>query len=134
MKIAITAETDQGLDSQVAQHFGHAPFFVLVEVDNGAVRAAQTIVNPFAENHQPGEIPDFIKQQHAEVMLSGGMGGGPSSSLPRRGSGPPPARAARCANRWSAIWAGRSPPPRPAMRAWRTAMGMNTHTAELHRP
>ena len=75
MKIAITAETDQGLDSQVAQHFGHAPFFVLVEVDNGAVRAAQTIANPFAENHQPGEIPDFIKQQHAEVMLSGGMGG-----------------------------------------------------------
>jgi predicted Fe-Mo cluster-binding NifX family protein len=44
-------------------------------VDNGAVRAAQTIANPFAENHQPGEIPDFIKQQHAEVMLSGGMGG-----------------------------------------------------------
>ncbi|WP_295438199.1 NifB/NifX family molybdenum-iron cluster-binding protein [uncultured Thiodictyon sp.] len=75
MKIAITAETDQGLDSQVAQHFGHAPFFVLVEVDNGTVRAAQTIANPFAENHQPGEIPDFIKQQHAEVMLSGGMGG-----------------------------------------------------------
>ena len=75
MKIAITAETDQGLESQVAQHFGHAPFFVLVDLDKGAVRAAQTIANPFAENHQPGEIPDFIKKQDAEVMLSGGMGG-----------------------------------------------------------
>jgi len=75
MKIAITAETDNGLDSQVAQHFGHAPFFVLTEIDNGAVVAAQSIANPFAENHLPGQIPDFIKEQGATVMLSGGMGG-----------------------------------------------------------
>ncbi|WP_295388766.1 NifB/NifX family molybdenum-iron cluster-binding protein [uncultured Thiodictyon sp.] len=75
MKIAITAETDNGLDSQVAQHFGHAPFFVLVDVEQGAIQAALSIANPFAENHEPGQIPDFIKQQQAEVMLSGGMGG-----------------------------------------------------------
>ncbi|WP_295448478.1 NifB/NifX family molybdenum-iron cluster-binding protein, partial [uncultured Thiodictyon sp.] len=75
MKIAITAETDQGLESQVAQHFGHAPFFVLVDVDQGTIAASRSIANPFAENHEPGQIPDFIKQQQAEVMLSGGMGG-----------------------------------------------------------
>lgn len=75
MKIAITAETDQSLDSQVAQHFGHAPFFVLVEVDHGTIQAARSIANPFAESHEPGQIPNFIKQQQAEVMLSGGMGG-----------------------------------------------------------
>lgn len=75
MKIAITAETSQGLDSQVAQHFGHAPYFILVDIEDGAVTATQDIVNPFAEAHQPGEIPTFIKQQNAEVMLSGGMGG-----------------------------------------------------------
>ncbi|WP_295400927.1 NifB/NifX family molybdenum-iron cluster-binding protein [uncultured Thiocystis sp.] len=75
MKIAITAETSQGLDSQVAQHFGHAPYFILVDIDDGAVTATQDIANPFAEAHQPGEIPTFIKQQNAEVMLSGGMGG-----------------------------------------------------------
>lgn len=75
MRIAITAESNDGLDSQVAQHFGHAPFFVLVDVDNGAVLAEQTIANPFAENHEPGQIPAFIGQQHADVMLSGGMGG-----------------------------------------------------------
>ncbi len=75
MKIAITAESNQGLDSQVAQHFGHAPYFVLVEVENGTVTATQTLANPFAEAHEPGQIPDFIKQQQAEAMLSGGMGG-----------------------------------------------------------
>lgn len=75
MKIAVTAETDQGLDSPVAQHFGHAPYFVLVEVENGAVTAAEVAANPFAESHQPGQIPDFIHAQGAEVMISGGMGG-----------------------------------------------------------
>lgn len=75
MKIAITAETSQGLDSQVAQHFGHAPYFILVDILDGAVAATQDIANPFAEAHEPGQIPNFIKEQGANVMLSGGMGG-----------------------------------------------------------
>lgn len=75
MKIAVTAENNNGLESTVAQHFGHAPYFMLIEVENGEVKAAQSIANPFAEQHQPGQIPGFIKEQNADVMLSGGMGG-----------------------------------------------------------
>lgn len=75
MKIAITAENNNGLESVVAQHFGHAPFFMLVDVENGEVTAVQGVANPFAEAHQPGQIPGFIHEQKANVMLSGGMGG-----------------------------------------------------------
>lgn len=75
MKIAVTAESNNGLDSMVAQHFGHAPFFMMVDVENGEVVAAQGIANPFAEAHQPGQIPRFIHEQNANVILSGGMGG-----------------------------------------------------------
>lgn len=75
MKIAVTAENNNGLDSIVAQHFGHAPFFILVDVDNGEVTATQTVANPFVNGHAPGQIPGFIQQQNADVMLSGGMGG-----------------------------------------------------------
>jgi len=75
MKIAITADTDQGLASPVAQHFGHAPYFVLVELQDGAARATDVLANPFAESHEPGQIPAFIQAQGAEVMISGGMGG-----------------------------------------------------------
>lgn len=75
MRIAITAETSHGLDSQVAQHFGHAPYFILVDIEEGVVTATQDIANPFAEAHEPGQIPAFIKEQGADVMLSGGMGG-----------------------------------------------------------
>jgi hypothetical protein len=43
MKIEVTAENNNGLESVVAQHFGHAPY--------------------------------FIKEQNADVILSGGMEG-----------------------------------------------------------
>lgn len=75
MKIAITAENNNGLDSMVAQHFGHAPYFVLVDVENGEVKAVQGVANPYADAHQPGQIPAFIHEQKADVILSGGMGG-----------------------------------------------------------
>lgn len=75
MKIAITAETDQGLESPVAQHFGRAPYFVLATLEDGTVKTAEALANPFAEGHEPGQIPGFIQQQGAEVMISGGMGG-----------------------------------------------------------
>jgi predicted Fe-Mo cluster-binding NifX family protein len=75
MRIAVTAENNHGLDSQVAQHFGHAPYFVLVDVDEGVVARVQGLANPFAGAHEPGQIPAFIQQQQAKVMLSGGMGG-----------------------------------------------------------
>ncbi len=75
MKVAITIETNDGLDSPVAQHFGHAPFFALIDVENGEITATEVVANPFAEKHQPGQVPGFIKEQNASVMLSGGMGG-----------------------------------------------------------
>jgi predicted Fe-Mo cluster-binding NifX family protein len=75
MKIAVTAENNNGLESMVAQHFGHAPYFVLVDVENGEVTTVESAANPYAEAHQPGQIPAFIKQLNANVILSGGMGG-----------------------------------------------------------
>ena len=75
MKIAVTSESNNGLESTVAQHFGHAPYFMLVDVENGELIATKSVTNPFAEHHQPGQIPDFIKEHKADVILSGGMGG-----------------------------------------------------------
>jgi predicted Fe-Mo cluster-binding NifX family protein len=75
MKIAITAENNNGIESMVAQHFGHAPYFILVDVENSQVTATQGVANPFVNGHAPGQIPGFIQEQNANVMLSGGMGG-----------------------------------------------------------
>ncbi len=75
MRIAISADNNQGLDSVVSPHFGRCPYFVLVDLEGRKVREVQNIANPFYGNHRPGQVPGFIHQQGADVMLTGGMGG-----------------------------------------------------------
>ena len=75
MKIAVSTETNNGLESEVAHHFGRCPFFALVDVEGTEVKAVEVIANPYYGAHQPGQVPGFIHEQKADVMLSGGMGG-----------------------------------------------------------
>jgi predicted Fe-Mo cluster-binding NifX family protein len=75
MRIAVSANENKGLDSAIGAHFGRCPFFVLVDVEDNQVQAVQTIDNPYYHQHQPGQVPGFIRTQDADVMLSGGMGG-----------------------------------------------------------
>ena len=41
MRIAVSAETNAGLDAPVNGHFGHSPYFTLVEVVDGQIGATQ---------------------------------------------------------------------------------------------
>jgi predicted Fe-Mo cluster-binding NifX family protein len=74
MKIVVSAESNLGLDSQVAHHFGRCPFFAVVEVADKEVQSIDIIENPYFESHQPGQVPGLVKEKKADVMLSGGMG------------------------------------------------------------
>lgn len=74
MRIAVSLETNQGLDSKVAHHFGRCPYFALIDVEEDQVQNCQVVENPFYAAHQPGQVPGFIRDQEADVMLSGGMG------------------------------------------------------------
>lgn len=75
MRIAISTDTNNKLESIVAHHFGRCPYFALVDLEGREVKDVQVIDNPFYNGHQPGQVPGFIYQQNANVMLSGGMGG-----------------------------------------------------------
>jgi predicted Fe-Mo cluster-binding NifX family protein len=74
MRIAVSADTNNELESQVAHHFGRCPFFAIVEVEGTEFKSVEVINNPFYARHQPGQVPGFIQSQNANVMLSGGMG------------------------------------------------------------
>ena len=74
MRVAISADDNNGLDSVVAGHFGRCPFFALVDLNEGEIQQVQVIDNPFYANHSPGQVPNFIQSQNANVMLTGGMG------------------------------------------------------------
>jgi predicted Fe-Mo cluster-binding NifX family protein len=74
MRIAISAENKNELDSPIGLHFGRCPYFVLVDVEGQEVMAVSIVDNPYYGNHAPGQVPSFIHSQGATVMLTGGMG------------------------------------------------------------
>ena len=74
MRIAIPAESKNGLDSRVSPHFGRCPAFILVEVEAGLIAQVEAVDNPFFGGHRPGQVPAFIQSQGADVILVGGMG------------------------------------------------------------
>ena len=76
MRIAFSAATEQGLDSPISPHFGRCPFYVFVDMDEkNEITDVTSIVNEHAQNHELGQLPAYIKDQGANVMISGGMGG-----------------------------------------------------------
>ncbi len=74
MRIAIATDSKNGLASHVNPHFGRCPHYLLVDVDGQEIKAFEDIDNPFFRHHTPGQIPNFIQEQGAEVMIAGGMG------------------------------------------------------------
>ncbi|RLD10322.1 MAG: dinitrogenase iron-molybdenum cofactor biosynthesis protein [Chloroflexota bacterium] len=75
MLIAISLETNNGLDSTVAQHFGRCPYFGFVTTEDKKVQSIEVIDNPYYAGHQVGQVPGYINKQKADAMISGGMGG-----------------------------------------------------------
>ncbi len=75
MRICFTSDQKNGLDSVMSYHFGHCPYFVIVDVDKeGNVSRVDSIPNPLADNHNPGELPAFMKSKEVDIIITGGMG------------------------------------------------------------
>ena len=75
MRIAVSADNKNGLDSVVSPHIGRCPHFVLVDLEDHDVSQVREVDNPYYGHHQPGQVPAFIHSLDANVMLTGGMGG-----------------------------------------------------------
>ncbi|MCD6367553.1 MAG: dinitrogenase iron-molybdenum cofactor biosynthesis protein [Candidatus Aenigmarchaeota archaeon] len=75
MRICFTSDQNNGLDSVMSYHFGHCPYFVIVDVDeNGNISNVESISNPLVGEHDPGELPSFMKSKQVDVIITGGMG------------------------------------------------------------
>lgn len=74
MRVAVSADDTNGLDSVVSPHFGRCPYYVFVDLEGQEVRQVSAEANPFYDQHAPGQVPTFIHQQGVDVMLTGGMG------------------------------------------------------------
>lgn len=68
IKIAIACE-----NGKVAGHFGHCESFSIYGTENGKIVTEDNVPNP---GHRPGFLPNFLNDLGANVIISGGMGGG----------------------------------------------------------
>jgi predicted Fe-Mo cluster-binding NifX family protein len=66
MRVAISTDGDF-----VSAHFGRCPSFTVVDIDDGKIKKKEVIENP---GHQPGLIPQFLKQNGVQCIVAGGMG------------------------------------------------------------
>ncbi|MFX1451141.1 MAG: NifB/NifX family molybdenum-iron cluster-binding protein [Promethearchaeota archaeon] len=55
----------------VSPHFGRAPEFTFVTIENNKVVGKKVLQNP---GHEVGSIPKFVYEQGAKWMIAGGMG------------------------------------------------------------
>jgi len=74
-RIAVAAEDDGGLEANISAHFGRCPYYTMVEVEGEKITLSYKVENPFYGAHgNPGQVPTFIRDQGAGVIIAGGMG------------------------------------------------------------
>lgn len=57
--------------NMVCPHFGHAPFFTLVNISEGKIVNSEKLPSP---GHAPGALPAWMKEQKVDIVICGGMG------------------------------------------------------------
>jgi len=73
MIIAIPVLSDDGINSLISEHFGHAPYFAFILIENGQIKSVEIEENPHQE-HGPGVIPNYVKSHGANLIIVRGIG------------------------------------------------------------
>lgn len=73
-RIVVTAMDMKGMAATVSDRFGHSGAFVVVDIVDNEIVSHRSVKSPFADNHHTGQIPRFIRDLGATVILSAEMG------------------------------------------------------------
>ena len=75
MKLAIPSETADGLASTRSGHFGHTPYFTIVEYDNDMnIVSAEPVKNVDHDQFGCGGVIDYVLGLGVDGILTVGMG------------------------------------------------------------
>jgi predicted Fe-Mo cluster-binding NifX family protein len=73
-KIVIPTENQEGINSQVAEHFGRTPYFTVLELDNGKIVNVCTIANTSEHVGGVGTAFEQIIELKPKAIIVNGMG------------------------------------------------------------
>ncbi len=73
MLIAIPVATDKGEDSVISEHFGYAPYYAFVKIEEDKIVSIDVEPNPFSQ-HGPGQIPGYMRGKGVEILIARGIG------------------------------------------------------------
>jgi len=73
IRIAIPANGPD-LSSEASEHFGRAPYFVVIDVEGGKVVGVNAVRNPTLEHHVHGEVPQLMAKLRVRLVACKGIG------------------------------------------------------------
>jgi len=73
-RIVIPAEDENGLNARLSEHFGRAPYFIIVELEEGNVAKVQVVPNEGEHFGGFGRPADRILQLRPNAVITYGMG------------------------------------------------------------
>lgn len=68
MRIAIPV-----MNGQLSLHFGHCDEFAIADVDE-ANKQTLKVKTYRAPSHEPGALPQWLREENVDVIIAGGMG------------------------------------------------------------
>ena len=85
-RIAIAVENQDGLEAPIAEHFGRAPFFAVVDLDEkGKVLSVETEANTGEHHGGTGHPHENLLALKPNVIVACGMGPGGLASFQNAG-------------------------------------------------
>ncbi len=85
-RLVVPVEDEAGLDAAVAQHFGRAPYFAIVDIDeNGQIQKVKTEPNTGEHMGGTGHPHETILSLKPDVIVAFGIGPGGLHSFQNAG-------------------------------------------------
>ena len=73
-KIIVPVSDNNGLNARIAEHFGRAPFYAVIELDNGKIESIKTLENKGEHFGGQGHMHEHVFEQKPNAIITYGMG------------------------------------------------------------
>jgi len=74
VRLVVATENRDGIDAPLAQHFGRAPYFTVIDINNNEVESVRAMPNVSEHVGGTGSPHDYIIQLKPKALIVHGMG------------------------------------------------------------